>query len=236
MPTGWNFVAIDLGQARDFTAIAAVEWAELQGEWDAATFAHRKYAMLRLRYLKRLPLGMSYVDVVEKAAQVVQSETVAGRCHLIVDATGVGRPVVDMLQKQGLGCRLMPVTITGGETEGHTDGFYRIPKRNLVAGVQVLLQCGGLKAAEGLPYGEELKKELEAMEVKVTASGNTQYGAWREGAHDDLALAVMLACWGAKKMYPNALYGEEAYWRRKDQREWGDRLKKQTAPASPIRA
>jgi hypothetical protein len=28
------------------------------------------------------------------------------------------------------------------------------------------------------------------------------YGCWREGAHDDLVLAVALACWRAKRELP----------------------------------
>jgi hypothetical protein len=39
------------------------------------------------------------------------------------------------------------------------------------------------------------------MRVKITASGNEQYGAWREGEHDDLVLAVALACWGARRAW-----------------------------------
>ena len=35
------FVGVDLGQMRDYTAIAVVERAELAGEWDGAVFARR---------------------------------------------------------------------------------------------------------------------------------------------------------------------------------------------------
>ena len=37
------------------------------------------------------------------------------------------------------------------------------------------------------------------MRVKVT--GQEQYGVWREGKHDDLVLAVALACRGARKAF-----------------------------------
>ena len=46
----WHFVGVDLGQAKDFTAIAAVERAEQTGAWDPETYAWRKTASLRLRY------------------------------------------------------------------------------------------------------------------------------------------------------------------------------------------
>jgi hypothetical protein len=79
--------------------------------------------------------------------------------------------------------------------------------------LQVLFQRGGLRIAAGLRHSETLISEMQAMRVKVTASGNEQYGAWREGTHDDLVFAVALACWAAKKIHPNPPMGEERWWR-----------------------
>jgi hypothetical protein len=76
------------------------------------------------------------------------------------------------------------------------------------------LQSGGLQIASGIPHGAALLAEMADMRAKVTAAGNTQFGAWREGSHDDLVLAVALACWGARRMYPQGPDGAEAYWRR----------------------
>jgi hypothetical protein len=45
-----------------------------------------------------------------------------------------------------------------------------------------------------------LRQELLGFEVRITSAGNDTYGAWREGTHDNLVLAVALACW----------YGEHA--------------------------
>ena len=75
---------------------AALERAELTGEWDAVNFAWRKVVKLRLRYLERVPLGTPYTEVVERVAQVTRSGALRGCCHLAVDGTGVGRPVVDL--------------------------------------------------------------------------------------------------------------------------------------------
>ena len=69
-----------------------------------------------------------------------------------------------------------------------------------------------LQIAAGLKYGKELAAELAAMQVRVSSAGREQFGAWREGTHDDLVLAVALACWGIKKVYPEGrgLEREEA--------------------------
>jgi hypothetical protein len=216
----WYFVGVDLGQARDFTAVAALERVELVGEWDAAMYTYKKDVKLRLRYLERMPLGTPYPEVVERVEELTNTPELAGRCSLVVDATGVGRPVVDLLRRQGLRCRMEAVTITGGAAETRSGGYRGVPKRDLITGLQVLLQGGKLKIAAGIPQGAMLAAEMGEMRVRVTEAGNVQYGAWREGSHDDLVLAVALACWGARKMYPWEGTGEAGYWKRSDVWEW----------------
>jgi hypothetical protein len=152
-----------LGQARDFTALAILELIELLGAWDPITYAHRKYVELRLRYLERLPLGTPYPAVAERVVKITRSAEMAGRCTLVVDATGVGRPVVDLLKRERPGCLLMPVNITGGTSESRNGAYYGVPKRDLVTGVQVLLQSGGLQIAAGIPYGAALVEEMAEM-------------------------------------------------------------------------
>src|SRR5438270_9821672 len=122
------FIGLDLGQSQDFTAMVILERWEAAGEWDAAAYARRKMAAFRLRYLERIPRGTPYPEVVERVRQVTRAGELGGRCNLMVDATGVGRPVVDLLRGAGLGCAILPAIITGGEGETSGDGYYRLPK------------------------------------------------------------------------------------------------------------
>jgi hypothetical protein len=208
----WYFVGADFGQVRDYTAIAVLERAEVRGRFDYGVRAHEKEVALRLRYLERVPMGTPYPEVVERVAEVTRDRQLAGRCHLAVDGTGVGRPVVDLLRRAKTEAILMPVTITGGQTETTDQGFYRVPKRDLIIGLQVLLQRGGLRIAKQLPFARKLVEELEAVEVRVSPAGNEQYAAWREGTHDDLVFAVALAYWSAQKAYPNGPQGNDRWW------------------------
>jgi hypothetical protein len=225
MGRGWWFVGVDLGQSQDFTAIAALERSELMGEYDPAMCAWRKEVALRLRYLERVPLGTPYPDIVERVRRTTTAPELDGRCHVAVDATGVGRPVVDLLRRADLGGTILPAIFTSGAAESLSKGYYGVPKRDLVTGLQVLLQRGGLEIAAGLKHASELVEELAGMRVKVGGEGREQYGAWREGMHDDLVFAVALAYWAARKMYPGEPSGENAYWRfrawRECEREFG---------------
>jgi hypothetical protein len=207
------FVGVDLGQSRDFTAIAVVERTEKTGAWDPVGCTWRRVVALELRYLERMALGTPYPEVVERVAQVTRSGELEGRCHLAVDGTGVGRPVVDMLRRARPNCVLLPAIITSGDRETRGGGYYRIPKRDLIVQLQVLLQCEALRIAAGLEHAPALVAELREMQVKVTPAGHEQYGAWREGKHDDLVFAVALACWAAKKAHPKPPMGDDGWWR-----------------------
>ncbi|HEY1203895.1 MAG: hypothetical protein ABSH46_11880 [Bryobacteraceae bacterium] len=195
------FVGVDLGQKLDYTAIAVVERWEAAGELDRWSWERLKEVGYRLRHLERLALGTPYPEVVARVREVARSGELAGRCTVVADATGVGGPVIDMLRGAELGCELMAVTITGGERASRasrSDGGWKVPKRDLVVGLEVMLETGSLRIAAGLREGETFIKELTGMRVKVSAGRREQFGAWREGTHDDLVLAAALACWRAR--------------------------------------
>jgi hypothetical protein len=206
------FIGLDLGQSHDFTAIAIVERAVLKKEFNPAVWAFRKEVQLHLRHLERVPIGTPYPDVVRRVVDITRSPRLTGPVHLAVDNTGVGVAVVDMLRAARPKAVLLPVTITAGDTENSCHGAHRVPKRNLIVGLQVLLQQGGLRIAADLKHAPTLLAELMAMQVKITAAGNEQLGAWREGTHDDLVFAVALAIWAVGKAYPKRKGHVDEWW------------------------
>jgi hypothetical protein len=118
---------------------------------------------------------------------------------LAIDATGVGAPVVDLFRREKINAELKPIQIVGGANVSSEFGMTRVPKRDLVSVVQVGLQNRTLKIAAQLELAEVLSRELQNFQVKITDSANDTYGAWREGTHDDLVLAVALALWTASR-------------------------------------
>ena len=103
--------------------------------------------------------------------------------------------------------------------------------RDLIVQLQVLLQCGALRIAAGLKDAAAPVEEMQAMRVKVSSAGHEQYGAWQEGAHDDLVFAIALACWAAKKVQPNPPMGDDRWWRNEHFREAEAALKRFTTEA-----
>jgi hypothetical protein len=115
---------------------------------------------------------------------------------LLVDKTGVGASVLDSFTHAGIGATA--ITLHGGSsvTRDPQRAGFRVPKRDLVTVTQVLLQNGRLKIAATLPEAETLKRELLNFRVKINPqTAHDSYEHWREGDHDDLVLAVSMACW-----------------------------------------
>lgn len=146
-------------------------------------------------------IGVPYPEVAARVRDIAKH--LAGgrrRLQLIVDGTGVGRPVVDMLRQVGIAASLTAVTIHGGEAESYVDGYYRVPKRNLCGRLAVMLQQKELRIAAELPLAEVLIRELLSFKVTINSRGHDTYaGDWREREHDDMVLALGLACWWAKQ-------------------------------------
>jgi hypothetical protein len=193
------FVGLDLGQSQDHSALAVVERDEvLLDEMDYATYERQRARRYRVRFLERLALGTPYPRVVDRVRDVVGRRALVGRCTLVMDATGVGAPVLDLLRLAKLGCGIVPVNLTGGDRESQSNGVWNVPKRNLVTGLLVMLEKKELGLSMRVASARILDRELAGMEARVTRSGHLSFGAWREGEHDDLVMAAALACWRAR--------------------------------------
>lgn len=75
-----------------------------------------------------------------------------------------------------------------------------MPKRELVSVLQILLQEGRLAVPAELPDAALLRRELLQFRVRISGAANETFGAWREGEHDDMVIAVALACWAGENI------------------------------------
>lgn len=200
-------VGVDLGQARDFSTIVIDEvnfadrityqqtdFQPAPGELARAVVVHH-----RLRHVERIPLGTSYPDVIDRVARVLARVPEMPRPPVLtVDATGCGRPVMDLMRKSGLSPLGVTITAGSGETIGRQDA--RVAKRVLASTVAVALDTARLQVVATGPDVETLKRELRNFRVKVTAGQNETFESWREADHDDLVLGAALAVWAGERM------------------------------------
>jgi hypothetical protein len=199
------YVGVDLGQAADYTAVAVIE----DGKKKYPAGGIEPY--LHLRHLERYELRTLYPDIAEGVAALMRDERLSPQEYdpsrlryfrkapeLIVDQTGVGPAVTDLLKKRGL--RFRPVTITGGDNVNYSGGSWHVPKRDLVGALEVPFHTGELQVAEDMKLWPELKRELLNFRRKISLkTAYDSYEHWREGDHDDLVLACALACWWTRR-------------------------------------
>lgn len=191
-------LGIDIGQQRDPTAIALLEGSE-----------HRGHVSFECRFLQRLPLGTPYPAVARRVAEIQRNaiQTVRQRVFdrtgyaypdiylsVYVDATGVGKPIVDLLAEHKV--EVMPCFFTHGDRRTEdTSGVQErvtIGKAYLVARLQMLFQNGRVRLPRNHAEAVPMKNELLEYEIKVDQNANDRYGAFRTGTHDDLVTALGL--------------------------------------------
>ncbi len=166
-------LGLDLGKVQDPTAIVVAE-------------VHKPD--IHIRHLERVRLGTPYPKVIERITALVAKLPDAS---LVVDATGVGRPVIDQMRETGL--EPVPVTITGGRFMSFDGDLWRVPKKALLRPLVAATEAGRLRVAKGLREAEAFQRELQAFQWRITARGYSAFGG--VGEHDDLVIAAALICW-----------------------------------------
>jgi len=181
------FIGLDLGQKRDFSTLAVVE--RISGP---STCYH-------LRHLERLDVNTSYLVVAQRARNLVEKTARHGNLLLVMDMTGLGAPVLDLLRT--LGVRPVAITITAGRSISGTCEQFHVPKRALIATLVALFELCRLKIGLGIPNATELIDELLNFQLKIhRRTRQESYAAKGTNRHDDLVLALALAVFYAENL------------------------------------
>jgi hypothetical protein len=220
-------IGIDIGKIRDNTAISVAEVVQIEtGRFRACKrvpahidkngrFVEAKDAdpVLRTRYIVRqigrLALGTDYPKVAIKIVDMLLSDRFEQRSmRMLVDVTGVGQAVFDMIKKEiyerihgvnGLTLEqrerlkrviLQPISFVRGQKYNRKLGT--LGKSILVSKMQARLQNDQVD----IPNTTEAKatcEELKVFKTNISEDGKDTYGA-STGAHDDLAIALCLCC------------------------------------------
>jgi hypothetical protein len=207
-------VGVDLGQSADPTAIAVLE--HIKGVMDEGSDYERhcgiptkqtKVERVDVRHLQRLPLGLSYPLQVQHVSNLLARPPLCGHenqapAELVIDETGVGRAVGDIFAEAGLRPKRVSIT-AGSEVTWAGSDRWHVAKTILISTVDAMLHTGTLRFAAALSEAGAMKNELQDFRRKLSDAGRATYAA-RTGAHDDLVLAVAIACWWISRPRPPA--------------------------------
>jgi hypothetical protein len=217
------FVGLDLGQKNDPTALFVAEepvwvparfrdfWGGGKSGWVSPSTMHPaavrgaldhayrngrpEVPHLIARHAHRFELGTPYPEIIRYTQNVLRLTVMGGKpIAFLVDRGGPGQPVIDLMRQQ----RMHPIGVFmhgGSRVVRDRDGF-RVPKKDLVDAVQILMERKKIKFLKSLPYRELLAEELGNFRMKMDPrTRNASWEHWREGMNDDVVLAAAMCCW-----------------------------------------
>jgi hypothetical protein len=178
------YLGLDLGRPSEPSSLAIVErtWVDNQSHY-------------KVRHLQRWPAGTPYPTIRDDLMVKLKA---LDECTLGIDQTAVGKGVIDIFMPVVLSQDFHPVIITAGRTPSFNQGIQFVPKIDLAATLQKLLQTNRIHFAK-LPETPTLVKELLEFRTNIPSSAADDIASWRERPHDDLCFAVMIAVWLAER-------------------------------------
>jgi len=209
-------VSVDPAQASDWCGISVCKvkvWVtsnqviqkDTQGEYMVA---------LDCLHLER-HRGKSYVELAMIISGLLRSRKLADQVPmLILDNSGVGRALGDVLAREDLGSFaigdfdqptiLMRLTYTGGFKENAQQlHHWTVPKTNIIGSALAMLNQGRLRISPKIVLAPVLEKEFKSYRTKITVNHDEVY-VNQDSEHDDLLSAIAQTCfvcgrrWGLK--------------------------------------
>jgi len=193
-----HVLGLDLGQSSDPSALTVTrKRTPLKtgaGGLDVVDQGEPDYTVV---WIKRWDLGTSYPEVVRDTAALYEAPETGQDPTLVMDATGLGAPVVDLFHEEGLSP--IEIVFTGGDSVTREGRTYRVPKADLATCVQTLLQADRLKIVEALDLAPKLVQEMKHFRVKISDSGHARFEHATEAQSDDVLLSLASALWHAER-------------------------------------
>lgn len=191
---GWAVLGVDLGKRTDHSAFALLVPSPTGWRFPSVT---------------RMPLasgaGERHYLTQSKRLAAAASRVLAsvGPVTILVDATGVGDAVIEMVREAlpvDPRVQLVAVVLTGGRGANHHEGRWTVSKTALVDPMVAALEQGELTFG-AFPDRDIVRRELLAYRVKAASveAGSDRLEAERQSDHDDTVVACAMAVYAARR-------------------------------------
>lgn len=196
-PLGEVIVSLDPAQLVDYAAIATLRFRTFD------RFDLPEYDLVGLSRSQ----GETYPDLIRRLRRLDRALAERGaRRTWVIDATGVGRAVLDMARAAGIPA--VGIVITGAEDYSYdsVQDVYRAGKLGLITAADAAVQSRRMRIAKGIPLLPVLIEELRELRATLTAAGRVQVAVPDTNAdqHDDLVMALAQGCWAASVLWTPA--------------------------------
>ena len=187
-------IGLSVGQGAQPTGVAVLE--------RFAAEPSRKGRRYACRYLRRwLPPATAYPTLVGHLTAMLTDTPLSGQ-DLVVEAGPGTQAVMTYLRQHRLPARVRPVEVQASAADGFVDGMWRVAKASVIETTRQVLQEDRLVFDDRMPpevmattpSAQTIYQALLAYPFNKTPAANHAFAS-REGADDDLILAVGLACW-----------------------------------------
>lgn len=201
-------VIVDIAKKRDNTEIFIVKQTpDIVPGNPTLGNSDRIVNFMDIVYIKTFN-NATYPDMVKAIADCAGHSEIVNNSELIVDGTGVGEAVVDLLREKGLAP--IPIIFTSGNTVNET--YYdmgsvfsgtnqlrgarmlksiNVPKQHLIDAGKIMLQQRRVRIAPGLQGAEDFRNQLAGFTNKP--NGKTE--ADTEMTHDDKVVCFLMGAW-----------------------------------------
>lgn len=181
-------IGLDPAQLRDWSAMAVVD---MQYVPEKKRFGYDLVAMARKQ-------GLPYDQIVEWVVKTLKKPEFNKERppEFLLDSTGVGVAVRDMLAAKGV--RMKAVTITSGEAFTRQGPIYHVGKARLIGTFLGAFDAGKARVNPNMPIWPALEKEMLGFRAEMSSQGRAKFEA-EPGEHDDMLFSLALCVW----------YGEE---------------------------
>lgn len=207
-------ITVDIAKKRDFTSIFVMKRVPLLVPGNQALKSPERI----VNYCHIVSIdkfnNISYPQVVEAIALRAGHESLVNNHDLLIDGTGIGEAVVDLVRQAGM----VPISIvfTGGTQPREVAAEFgrlfdtdnqrlaplqvvkeiHVPKADLVSAGSIMAQQGRVKVAQGLRWRDDFEAQLSAFKGKVNEkTRRIKYEAETESDHDDLVVCYLMGAW-----------------------------------------
>lgn len=207
--------SVDIAKKRDYTTIqiyrdakSTIHHPEESGRPDQIV------SFLDLVYQAKLQ-AIRYTEQARIVYDLLNRVKMLHNTQLLVDGTGVGEAVVDIMRETGL--NPLPIVFTGGSSVravyeefgkvfggGNSQTFSRaqilkemhVPKEDLVHAGMLMIQQNRLRLAAHLQHEDDFKRQMESFKGKVNeATGHRKFENESDDIHDDFVVTFLMAAW-----------------------------------------
>jgi hypothetical protein len=209
-----NIIAVDCGRVVDYATFSIFRDRLTQREntrdqidirlpVDLQDIPRTLVRIYELVYLDEMR-GVSYPMIAKRLWEVTQNPQIAQDYSIVIDATGVGVAVIDLMRAPPYQLSPVGVTVTAGREITMSDFGYNVPKRDVVTNLELLYQTGRIKVAR-MKHADTFRDQLKYFTKQTTPTGQPAWGNQSDSIHDDFVMGGALGLWYAEKIMPSTI-------------------------------